>query len=394
MKCLIYSRVSTQDQTTENQIIQLKEYAAKQEWEIVEIITDVCSGGKAAEERQGLNKVFTMAHKKLFDVVLFYSLCRLSREGVRETLTYLTRLNDCGIKWHSYTELYLSSLGVFADAIVALMATLAKQERIRISERTKAGLARVKAKGVKLGRSNIMEAIKNDYTALGLVGESHNKLMAYLAAVSRKMDNPLNILVLSSSGAGKSALIDKTVKLTPPEDVIRTSSISNKALFYMESLKDKLLVLEEAAGMNDTYAIRTLISEGYLSLETVSGGKLKSKRVEGGCSVFQSTTNPEINAETKSRFFCVGICESREQTRKILASQRKSYTLEGLIGNMEEQNIIHKHHTFQRMLKKLPVVNPYAEYIQYSDDRLNARRDQIKLLMPCRHTLKSASEGR
>ena len=237
---------------------------------------------------------------------------------------------------------------------------------------------------IEFGRSNLMEAIKDDYTALGLVGENSNKLMAYLAAISRKMDNPLNILVLSSSGAGKSALIDKTVKLTPPEDVIRTSSISNKALFYMESLKDKLLVLEEAAGMNDTYAIRTLISEGYLSLETVSGGKLKSKRVEGGCSVFQSTTNPEINAETKSRFFVIGVDESRSQTRNILASQRKSYTLEGLIGNMEEQNIIHKHHTFQRMLKPLAVVNPFANYMFYEDDRLQARRDQPKLLNLCR----------
>jgi len=237
---------------------------------------------------------------------------------------------------------------------------------------------------IAFGRSNLMETIKDDYTALGLVGENSNKLMAYLAAISRKMDNPLNILVLSSSGAGKSALIDKTVKLTPPEDVIRTSSISNKALFYMESLKDKLLVLEEAAGMNDTYAIRTLISEGYLSLETVSGGKLKSKRVEGGCSVFQSTTNPEINAETKSRFFVIGVDESRSQTRNILASQRKSYTLEGLIGNMEEQNIIHKHHTFQRMLKPLAVVNPFANYMFYEDDRLQARRDQPKLLNLCR----------
>jgi hypothetical protein len=233
------------------------------------------------------------------------------------------------------------------------------------------------------GKGNVIQSIKDDYTQIGLIGEDHNKLMCYLAAVSRKMDNPLNILVLSSSGAGKSTLQDKTIKLTPPEDVIRTSSISNKALFYMDSLKGKLLALEEAAGMNDTYAVRTLISEGYLSLETVSGGKLKSTRVEGGCSIFQTTTNPEINAETKSRFFTLGVDESRKQTRNILASQRKSYTLEGLIGNQEEQSIIYKHHTFQRMLKPYAVVNPYAEYLFYDDDRLQARRDQPKLLSLC-----------
>ena len=208
--------------------------------------------------------------------------------------------------------------------------------------------------------------------------------MCYLAAVSRKMDNPLNILVLSSSGAGKSTLQDRTIKLLPQEDVIRTSSITNRALYYMPSLKGQLLALEEAAGMKDTYAIRTLITEGHLTLESVSGGKLSSKRVEGGCTVFQTTTNPEINAETKSRFFILGVDESKEQTRKILESQRKSHSLEGLVGNLEVENIIHKHRTFQRMLRPLPVVNPYAEYLFYDDDRLQARRDQPKFLNLCK----------
>ena len=234
------------------------------------------------------------------------------------------------------------------------------------------------------GKGNVIQSIKDDYTQIGLIGEDHNKLMCYLAAVSRKMDNPLNILVLSSSGAGKSTLQDKTIKLTPPEDIIRTSSISNKALFYMDSLKGKLLALEEAAGMNDTYAIRTLISEGYLSLESVSGGKLKSTRVEGGCSIFQTTTDPEINAETKSRFFTLGVDESREQTRNILAAQRKAHTLEGLIEDAEIQATILKHHVFQRMLQPYAVVNPFAESIFYDDDRLQARRDQPKFLNLCK----------
>ena len=241
-----------------------------------------------------------------------------------------------------------------------------------------------KQQAIQFGESDLIAAIKDDYTALGLVGEDHNKLMCYLAAVSRKMDNPLNILVLSSSGAGKSTLQDRTIKLLPQEDVIRTSSITNRALYYMPSLKGQLLALEEAAGMKDTYAIRTLITEGHLTLESVSGGKLSSKRVEGGCTVFQTTTNPEINAETKSRFFILGVDESKEQTRKILESQRKSHSLEGLVGNLEVENIIHKHRTFQRMLRPLPVVNPYAEYLFYDDDRLQARRDQPKFLNLCK----------
>ena len=85
---------------------------------------------------------------------------------------------------------------------------------------------------IEMGTGDIFQTILEDYEKLGMVGENHNKLMCYLAATSRLMEKPLNILVLSSSGAGKSTLQDKTLKLMPPEDVIRTSAISDKALFY------------------------------------------------------------------------------------------------------------------------------------------------------------------
>ena len=176
MKCLIYSRVSTQDQAIENQISQLKEYAKKQEWEIVYVKTDTCSGSKSVEERTGLNEAFTLAHQKKYDVLLFWSLDRFSREGSRKTLEYLTRLDNYGVKWHSYTEQYISSLGVFADAIISILSCLAKQERIRISERTKAGLARVRAKGIRLGRPKTPTEIITRAKALRESGLSFSEI--------------------------------------------------------------------------------------------------------------------------------------------------------------------------------------------------------------------------
>lgn len=158
MKCIIYTRVSTEDQTALNQIEQLKAYAFKESWEILDIVTDVCSGDKA--DRIGLKRIFEKANQRKFDVLLFWSLDRLSREGSRKTLEYLTRLDSFKVKWHSYTEEYISSLGVFADAIIALMAALAKQERIRISERTKAGMQRIRARGAKLGRPKVSDDTK------------------------------------------------------------------------------------------------------------------------------------------------------------------------------------------------------------------------------------------
>ena len=176
MRCVIYSRVSTEEQTTDNQLRQLREYADRQGWNIIEEIQDVASGGKSAEERQGLKKVFTMARQRKFDVLLFWSLDRFSREGSRKTLEYLTKLDDYRVKWHSYTEEYISSLGIFADAIISLMACLAKQERIRISERTKAGLARVKAKGKVLGRPTDVIADTEQISELRQSGHSLSEI--------------------------------------------------------------------------------------------------------------------------------------------------------------------------------------------------------------------------
>ena len=67
-------------------------------------------------------------------------------------MTHLRRLTDAGVKFKSYTEQYIDSLGVSGEAIIGVLATVAAQERIRISERTKAGLARTRAQGTRLGR--------------------------------------------------------------------------------------------------------------------------------------------------------------------------------------------------------------------------------------------------
>ncbi len=247
------------------------------------------------------------------------------------------------------------------------------------------------AEAVDFGRSeNLMQEIAKDYETLGLVGEYHNKLLSYIAAVSRKMDVPMSILILSSSGAGKSTIQDKTLKLCSPEDVNRVSGLSDKALFYKgkNALKNKLLAIEENAGLNDDYAIRTLISEGYLQRETVvkqgNGFQTVSQRLDGPCAVFQTTTNPEINAETKSRFWVLGVDESRSQTRTILEQQRHNQTLEGVIAKAREKFTCRRHWNFQRLLQPIAVVNPFAEDLFYADDRLNARRNQPKFLNLCK----------
>jgi DNA invertase Pin-like site-specific DNA recombinase len=155
MKCAIYARVSTKNggQDPLNQVAQLREYCQKQGWEITAECIDMCSG--KTSNREQFQAMFDGAYRREFDVVLFWSLDRFSREGVLETLQHLRRLTSYGVAFKSFTEQYLDGTGVFRDAVLAILAAIAKQERVRLSERTLAGLERARNQGRVGGRPRI-----------------------------------------------------------------------------------------------------------------------------------------------------------------------------------------------------------------------------------------------
>lgn len=170
MRIAIYTRVSTDKQDAKNQATQLREFAARQGWEIVREYVDHETGSTC--ERREFQQMFADGSRRRFDLVLFWALDRLSREGVYQTLQHLNRLESYGIGFRSFTEPYFDSCGVFKDAVIAIMATLAKQERIRISERTKAGLAIARAKGKTLGRPRTIRCTAGDVRRLRSAGNS------------------------------------------------------------------------------------------------------------------------------------------------------------------------------------------------------------------------------
>jgi len=155
MRIALYARVSTKDkgQDHENQLRELRAFVerkAPEGWTLAHEYVDKASGKTA--DRPAFLRMFEDASRKEFDMALFWSLDRFSREGVLETLQHLQRLTSHGVEWFSFREEYLRSVGVFRDAVIGILGAIAKQERVRISERVQAGLSRAKAQGKKLGR--------------------------------------------------------------------------------------------------------------------------------------------------------------------------------------------------------------------------------------------------
>jgi DNA invertase Pin-like site-specific DNA recombinase len=156
MRAALYARVSTDDkgQEVENQLLELRDFASLKKWILTAEYIDHETGAKS--DRAQFQQMLAHARQRKFDVLVFWALDRLSREGALHTLQYLELLTSYGVGYCSYTEQYLDSCGIFRDAVISILATIAKQERIRLSERTKAGLARARAKGIRLGRPNVI----------------------------------------------------------------------------------------------------------------------------------------------------------------------------------------------------------------------------------------------
>ena len=236
---------------------------------------------------------------------------------------------------------------------------------------------------------NLLGRILDDFHTAGVVGEETNKLVGYLAAVSRKLDKPLAIIVQSTSAAGKSSLMDAVLNMMPEEERVQYSAMTGQSLFYMgeTNLKNKILAIaEEEGAANASYALKLLQSEGELTIASTgkddNTGTLVTKEyhVEGPVMLFLTTTAIDIDEELMNRCVVLTVNESREQTQAIHVMQRKQQTLEGLLQSEDKKQIIQLHRNAQRMLRPLLVANPFAEQLTFIDDKTRTRRDHMKYL--------------
>jgi len=272
----------------------------------------------------------------------------------------------------------------------ALQAT-AIAKRLEPEEETAVELtSEERAEALELLKApDLLERISAAFTACGLVGEHTNKLVAYLAAVSRKLSKPLAVMVQSSSAAGKSALMEAVLAFVPEEERVQYSAMTGQSLFYMgeTDLKHKVLAIAEEEGAERaSYALKLLQSEGKLSIASAgkdpSTGMLVTHeyKVEGPSAILLTTTAIELDEELLNRCVVLAVDESREQTQAIHRLQREAQTLEGLERRFAKQDTVKLQQNAQRLLKPLYVVNPYGRQLTFLHETTRRRRDHEKYL--------------
>lgn len=236
---------------------------------------------------------------------------------------------------------------------------------------------------------NLLARILDDFNQCGVVGEETNKLVGYLAGVSRKLDKPLALIIQSSSAAGKSSLMDAVLNMMPIEERVQYSAMTGQSLYYLgeTNLKNKILAIAEEEGAeNASYALKLLQSEGEINIastgKNAATGNLETQtyHVEGPVMLFLTTTAIDIDEELVNRCLVLTVNETGEQTAAIQNIQRMNQTLEGLLQNEARKDIIKVHRNAQRLLKPLKVVNPYAEHLTFRSDKTRTRRDHVKYL--------------
>jgi DNA primase len=294
-----------------------------------------------------------------------------------------------------------AELGVAEEIIKAdlgklLLALEAEQEKLITAAQQPQASGVVKIEDTErdaalalLKRPDLIERIASDFSRCGIVGETTNALVGYLAAISRKLDRPLALLIQSTSAAGKSSLLDAVLRFVPEEERIAYSAMTGQSLFYMGemNLKHKILAIAEEEGADRaSYALKLLQSEGELTIASTSKdpqtGKLMTDeyRVEGPVMIALTTTAAEIDEELLNRCLVLSVDEGRAQTQAIHVAQRERRTLAGLQSKVERSRLLRLHQNAQRLLQPLAVVNPYAQHLTFMDDRTRTRRDHEKYL--------------
>lgn len=303
-----------------------------------------------------------------------------ARSGFTKTAAAELGLSEDVVK-ADLARVLLACESVADEAVAAALAP--KEQAVVLSAAEEAAAMEL------LCDPRLAERIVADVARAGIVGEATNALVAYLAAVSRKSDRPLAVIIQSTSAAGKSSLMDAVLSFVPDEERIKFSAMTGQSLFYMgeADLAHKVLaVAEEEGAARAGYALKLLQSEGELSIASTgkdaASGRLVTHTytVGGPVAIFLTTTAVDVDEELMNRCVVLSVDEDRSQTRAIHDRQRAAQTLEGLLGDAERARVVKLHQDAQRLLRPVLVANPFAPRLGFADEATRTRRDHMKYL--------------
>jgi energy-coupling factor transporter ATP-binding protein EcfA2 len=222
----------------------------------------------------------------------------------------------------------------------------------------------------------------------GIVGEETNKMMLYFAAISRKFQNPISMVIFGKSSSGKSFLANAIKRFVPPEDRLVISSSSARAFDYLgEDLKHKFVLVQEWEGVENILpTIRVIQSEGKLtrlvSVKDPDSDTHKSISVsqECPCSVVITTTKEGIHDENSTRIFELYADESIIQTQNVVRQNILNSSLKYKQGESEKKRILNLHHNIQRLLESVEVDIPFADHLNFPAKTTRNRRDSQRFI--------------
>jgi hypothetical protein len=357
--------------------------------------------GPLAVEREGLFLVFTIngTTYRLGGVKpLFVTSLRVNIRASNGSTSYYDSIDLYAARGRASfaqgaNRAWNAEPGRVERDLVLILEHLEKERDEALRVGNKKAVVEMSAADRELGYSlltdeHLFSRVVEDLSTLGYMGETLNKQLLYLCASSRKLDDPISVLILSQSASGKSFLVDTVKKLMPPEDVVAVTSLSDQALNYIDDLSHKFLVLGEAVhGDVVEHQIREMLSGKELSrlvtIKDPESGKMQSRIVRTPVIVssVMSGTSHAVNPENASRCFLVNTDESRAQTERIHENQRHKYSLEKLkTGGAEVELIVRTHRAAQRLLTKRSIVNDFAPLLNFPSALMRTRRDHDRFL--------------
>lgn len=323
------------------------------------------------------------------------------RSTLKITVEHLSLRHSLDLYNHSQVEKLVRStaekLEVGTSVIASALDKLTDElERYRLAEMEKEiqeqdkrkflSPTETKAAKLYLSSPNLIERTNQDIGKAGVIGEEMNRVLMYLIFTSRKMNSPLHIISLGSSGAGKTHLQEKLGQLMPEEDVIEITKLSTNAFYYFgrQQLRNKLILIEDLDGADEVlYPLREIKSKKKLTKTVVVKNTKGETRtvtltVEGPVSIAGCTTHETIYEDNANRSFLIHIDESEAQDEKIMDYQRAVSA--GKVDKAAEYKVAESFRNMQRILQPVTIRNAFAPYLKIPKEVFKPRRTNAHYL--------------